>query len=47
MARGDGYKQIAAELGISIDTVRTYIRRIYEKLFVHTRIQAVAKYLGQ
>jgi len=47
LARGEGYKQIAGELGISIDTVRTYIRRIYEKLFVHTRTQAVAKYLAQ
>jgi DNA-binding NarL/FixJ family response regulator len=47
LARGEGYKQIAADLGISIDTVRTYIRRIYEKLFVHTRTQAVAKYLAQ
>jgi DNA-binding NarL/FixJ family response regulator len=45
LARGEGYKQIAGELGISIDTVRTYIRRIYEKLFVHTRTQAVIKYL--
>ncbi|HVY69141.1 MAG TPA: response regulator transcription factor [Verrucomicrobiae bacterium] len=47
LARGEGYKQIASELGISLDTVRTYIRRIYEKLFVHTRTQAVAKYLSR
>ena len=45
LARGDAYKQIAHRLGISIPTVRTYIRRIYEKLHVHTRTEAVAKYL--
>jgi DNA-binding CsgD family transcriptional regulator len=32
-------------LGVSIDTVRTYIRRIYEKLHVQSRTEAVAKYL--
>jgi DNA-binding NarL/FixJ family response regulator len=46
LARGDGYKQIARELGISIDTVRTHIRRIYEKLFAHNRTEAVSKYLA-
>jgi DNA-binding NarL/FixJ family response regulator len=45
LARGDAYKQIADHLGITIPTVRTYIRRIYEKLHVHTRTEAVAKYL--
>ena len=45
LARGDAYKQIADRLGITIPTVRTYIRRIYEKLHVHTRTEAVAKYL--
>jgi DNA-binding NarL/FixJ family response regulator len=45
LARGDAYKQIADRLGISIPTVRTYIRRIYDKLHVHTRTEAVAKYL--
>ena len=45
LARGWTYKQIAAELEISIDTIRTYIRRIYEKLHVQSRTEAVAKYL--
>lgn len=35
------YKEIAARLFISNDTVRTYIRSIYEKLQVHTRSEAV------
>lgn len=45
LARGWTYKQIAGELDISIDTIRTYIRRIYEKLHVQSRTEAVAKYL--
>ena len=45
LAKGLTYKQIADELSISIDTIRTYIRRIYEKLHVQSRTEAVAKYL--
>jgi len=41
---GQPYKQIAAELGISLSTVRTYIQRIYEKLHVHSQTEAVMKY---
>jgi DNA-binding CsgD family transcriptional regulator len=39
------YKEISDKLGISFETVRTYIRRIYEKLHVRTRTEAVAKAL--
>ena len=39
------YKEIADKLGISYETVHTYIRRIYEKLQVRTRTEAVAKFL--
>jgi DNA-binding NarL/FixJ family response regulator len=42
LAKGYLYKEIADALGITIDTVNTYIRRIYEKLHVHSRAQAVA-----
>lgn len=45
LARGLTYKQIADQLGISIDTIRTYLRRIYEKLHVQSRTEAVAKFL--
>ena len=38
-------KAIADKMGLSIHTVRGYMRRIYEKLQVHTRTEAVAKYL--
>jgi DNA-binding NarL/FixJ family response regulator len=45
LAKGLTYKQTADQLGISIDTIRTYIRRVYEKLHVQSRTEAVAKYL--
>lgn len=45
LAKGYLAKEIAENLGISFDTVRTYSRRIYEKLHVHSRAQAVAKLL--
>jgi DNA-binding NarL/FixJ family response regulator len=45
LAEGLVYKQIADQLGVSIHTVRNYIRRIYEKLHVCTRTAAVAKFL--
>jgi len=44
MARGYLYKEICDSLKISLPTVNTHIRRIYEKLQVHSRSQAVAKY---
>jgi DNA-binding NarL/FixJ family response regulator len=47
LAKGLTYKQIADQLDISIDTIRTYLRRIYEKLHVQSRTEAVAKYLSQ
>jgi len=47
LSRGFLYKEIADDLGVGGATVCTYIRRIYEKLQVHSRAQAVAKYLGQ
>lgn len=44
LAKGYLYKEIADLIGISMPTVSTYIRRIYEKLHVHSRAQAVARY---
>jgi DNA-binding NarL/FixJ family response regulator len=45
LAQGFGYKEIADHLGISVDGVRNHIRKIYERLHVHTRTEAVIKYL--
>ena len=45
LIRGFLYKEIAEALNISVRTVDTYIRRIYEKLHVRSRAQAVAKYI--
>ena len=45
LAKGYAYKEIAGRMSISIDTVRSYVRTVYEKLHVHSRTEAVVKYL--
>ena len=45
LVRGNQFKQIAVALGLSIDGVRFHVRRIYEKLHVQSRTDAVVKYL--
>jgi DNA-binding NarL/FixJ family response regulator len=47
LSKGNSYKLIAAEVQISIDTVRTHIRKIYEKLQVHSQTEAVAKAINE
>lgn len=47
LAKGYLQKEISDQLGISFPTVRTFTARIYTKLHVHSRSQAVAKYLGE
>ncbi len=44
LARGQCNKEIAAGLNLSFHTVHTLVRRIYEKLHVHTRREAVARF---
>jgi DNA-binding NarL/FixJ family response regulator len=44
LARGFTYQKTGDVLKISLHSVRTYVRRIYEKLHVHSRTEAVAKY---
>jgi len=45
LARGSSYKEIAGALTVSIDTVRAHIKGIYGKLHVHSRGEAVARFL--
>ena len=45
LARGSPYKEIASVLAMSIDTVRAHIKGIYGKLHVHSRGEAVARFL--
>ena len=45
LAEGFPYKQIAAQLDLSIGTIRTYIQSMYDKLHVNSRTEAVVKYL--
>lgn len=47
LVEGHSYKEIAASLFISLDTVRSHIRHIYEKLQVHSKSQAVSKALRE
>jgi len=46
LAKGNLYKEIAWELGIGFETVRSHIDNIYRKLHVRTRTEAVVKFLG-
>lgn len=43
LSKGLSYKMVAEELYISIDTVRSYIKRMYEKLHVHSVTEAIHK----
>jgi DNA-binding NarL/FixJ family response regulator len=43
LVNGYSYKMIASEMNISIDTVRSHIKKIYEKLHVNSKSEAVAK----
>jgi DNA-binding NarL/FixJ family response regulator len=46
LSKGYVYKEIAEKMGISTDTVRYYVRTVYEKLHVHSRTEAVVKFLN-
>lgn len=47
LSKGNSFKMIAAELVISLDTVRTHIKRIYDKLHVRSQIEAVSKAINE
>jgi DNA-binding NarL/FixJ family response regulator len=47
LARGFRYKEIEDNLHISAGTLHSYIRNIYEKLHVHSRTEAVVRFLNR
>jgi len=47
LALGKRYKEISDSLGISLDGIRFHIRGVYKKLHVHSRTEAVLKYLNK
>ncbi|MEJ1242413.1 response regulator transcription factor [Chryseolinea sp. T2] len=47
LSTGNSYKLISSELNITLDTVRTHIKKIYEKLHVHSQTEAVSKALRE
>jgi len=47
LVKGYRYKEIADALSIGYETVRSHLKNIYEKLHVHSRTEAVVKYLNK
>jgi DNA-binding NarL/FixJ family response regulator len=47
LSTGNSFKLIASDLQISLETVRTHIKKIYEKLQVHSQVEAVSKALNE
>jgi DNA-binding NarL/FixJ family response regulator len=47
LSQGNSYKIIASQSDISLDTVRTHIKKIYEKLHVHSQTEAVSKAINE
>ncbi|HRD56824.1 MAG TPA: response regulator transcription factor [Ferruginibacter sp.] len=47
LCKGNSYKMIASALNLSFETIRTYIKRIYEKLQVHSATEAVSKAINE
>jgi DNA-binding NarL/FixJ family response regulator len=46
LAQGQRASEIASRLGVSSETIRTHLRNILDKMHVHSRFEAVAKYLN-
>jgi DNA-binding NarL/FixJ family response regulator len=43
LSKGNSFKMIAAEFSVGVETVRTHIKRIYEKMQVHSQTEAIFK----
>jgi DNA-binding NarL/FixJ family response regulator len=46
LAQGNTVKEIADQLRLSVETVRSYVKVVYQKLHVRSRTEALLKYLG-
>ena len=46
LAKGYSNKEIADKLSLSVETIRSYLKNIYEKMHVHSRSEAVAKFIS-
>lgn len=47
LAKGYANKQIAERMGLTLESVKTYLKRVYDKLHVHCRTEAVVHYLNK
>lgn len=47
LCKGNSYKMMAAETGLSFETIRSHIKHIYEKLQVHSATEAVSKAINE
>lgn len=47
LCKGNSYKMIASELNLAFETIRSYIKKIYEKLQVHSATEAVSKAINE
>jgi DNA-binding CsgD family transcriptional regulator/bifunctional ADP-heptose synthase (sugar kinase/adenylyltransferase) len=45
VAKGHSNKEIADQVQLSVETVRTYLKRLYEKMHVHSRTEAAVRYI--
>lgn len=47
LSKGYSNKEIADKLGLSVETIRSYLKNVYEKMHVRSRAEAVAKWMDQ
>lgn len=47
MCKGNSYKMIGTEIGLTFETIRSYVKKIYEKLQVHSATEAVSKAINE
>ena len=47
LCKGNSYKMIASETNLAFETIRSYIKKIYEKLQVHSATEAVSKAINE